>query len=113
MALGKHPERLAWEPFREGVTIHRLHGGQDGGPAAALLRYAPGASVPRHEHTGWEYLLVLSGAQEDERGTYERGAFTINPPGTRHDVRSPHGCIVLAIWEKPVRFVVEGEARND
>jgi hypothetical protein len=29
----------------------------------------------------------------------------INPPGTRHKVSSDDGCIVLAIYEKPVRFV--------
>jgi hypothetical protein len=29
----------------------------------------------------------------------------INAPGTRHKVHSDAGCIVLAIYEKPVQFV--------
>ena len=36
---------LPFAPFRPGVLIHRLYG--DGtGPSAAILRYAPGGSVP-------------------------------------------------------------------
>ncbi len=104
-AMVEDPAALAWEFFREGVGILRLHGDPASGPAAALLRYDAGARVPPHEHTGWEYIYVLSGAQEDERGRYARGAFTINAPGSRHGVTSRDGCIVLAIWEKPVRFV--------
>jgi anti-sigma factor ChrR (cupin superfamily) len=29
----------------------------------------------------------------------------INPPGTRHNVRSADGCVVLAIWQQPVKFI--------
>lgn len=74
-------------------------------PSAALLRYAPGASVPTHDHRGFEHILVLSGAQEDDFAAYPRGSFVVNPPGTRHRVKSDAGCLVLAIWTKPVEFV--------
>ena len=40
---------MPFEFFREGVEICRLW---QGGPDVALLRYAKGASVPRHRHTG-------------------------------------------------------------
>jgi anti-sigma factor ChrR (cupin superfamily) len=96
---------LPWEPFRPGVDRHVLYDLGDAGPAAAFLRYAPGASVPVHEHTGFEHIYVLAGSQEDERGRYAAGDFVINPPGSRHAVRSPEGCIVLAVWQRPVRFV--------
>ena len=33
------------------------------------------------------------------------GALRIHPPGTRHWVESDAGCIVLAIYERPVRFL--------
>ena len=99
-----HPDRLAWERFREGIDIYPLYK-SDKGCSAALLRYAPGASVPRHNHVGYEHILVLSGAQHDERHHYPEGTLTISPPGTSHAVQSPEGCIVLAIWEKPVSFV--------
>ncbi|WP_095590600.1 cupin domain-containing protein [Actibacterium ureilyticum] len=93
---------LRFEPFRAGITIGRL---LDGAPAIAVLRYAPGARVPLHEHPGAEMILVLEGSQSDENGTYRRGDLVINPPGSRHSVWSDTGCVVLLHWAKPVRFV--------
>jgi anti-sigma factor ChrR (cupin superfamily) len=61
-------DQLPWEPFREGVEIYRLYGEGAQGSAAALLRYAAGASVPHHTHQGFEHILVLSGAQTDQNG---------------------------------------------
>lgn len=99
--LADNAEALPWQPFRPGVDIYRLYGTEEGA-ASALLRYQPGAEVPHHEHTGYENILVLSGSQEDERGVYAAGTFVVNPPGSEHVVRSPEGCLVLIIWEKPV-----------
>lgn len=93
---------LLFEPFREGVEIHHI---QQGAPAIALLRYAAGASVPRHLHTGLETILVLEGEQSDERGDYGAGSFVVNPEGTAHSVWSDPGCVVLIQWERPVRFL--------
>ncbi|MBW4462563.1 MAG: cupin domain-containing protein [Nodosilinea sp. WJT8-NPBG4] len=95
---------LDWEPFRPGVDIHRLYPAEPNGTGAALLRYQPGASVPRHLHTGFEHILVLSGSQSDDNGTYTAGTLVINPPDTRHTVSSAEGCIVLAIWAKPIEI---------
>jgi anti-sigma factor ChrR (cupin superfamily) len=75
------------------------------GPSAALLRFQPGASVPMHEHLGYEHILVLKGTQQDTLSFASPGTFIVNPPGTRHRVESEHGCIVLAIYEQPVRFL--------
>jgi anti-sigma factor ChrR (cupin superfamily) len=97
-------EEGLWEPYRPGVEIRRLYQ-SDGGPAAALLRYEPGASIPYHEHTGYEHILVLQGAQRDERGLYPAGTLVVNPPGSAHAVNSDSGCIVLVIWERAVRFI--------
>lgn len=95
-------DELTWEPFRPGVDIYRLYKDGEGGAAAALLRYQPGASVPRHDHTGFEHIFVLSGSQTDQNGEHKAGTLVINPPSTNHSVISQTGCIVLAIWEKPV-----------
>ena len=59
-----------WAPFRSGVSIRWLYQTHPGGPAAALLRYEPGAAVPLHEHLGYEHIVVLQGSQSDERGHY-------------------------------------------
>lgn len=96
--------RHAFAPFRPGVEIARLYGDGVSGPSAALLRYAPGASVPSHEHSGHEHIVVLSGSQRDEHGEYGPGSCVIHGPGTRHGVYSEQGCMVLAIWHGPIDF---------
>jgi anti-sigma factor ChrR (cupin superfamily) len=96
-----------WEPLRPGVHIRRLYQASSGG-AAALLRYQPGASMPRHEHLGHEHVLVLDGSQSDEHGHYPAGTFVINRPASTHRVASQEGCVALVIWERGVRFMDAG-----
>jgi predicted ChrR family anti-sigma factor len=99
------PARVDWQPFRPGVEIARLYGGADNASSAALLRYAPKARVPRHIHRGFEHILVLSGSQRDENQLYEAGSLVISEPGTSHSITSDEGCVVLAIWERPVEIL--------
>ena len=96
---------LAWELLRDGIQIARVYTVPDGGAAMAFIRFSPGARLPRHEHDGYEHVFVLTGSQHDDRGDYYAGALLINPPGSTHEVTSPNGCVVLAYWEKPVRFL--------
>jgi anti-sigma factor ChrR (cupin superfamily) len=100
-----HQNDFAWQPFRERVEIFRLYGDGISGPTAALMRYGRGGEVPLHEHMGYEHILVLAGSQRDESRLFAAGSFVVNPPGTRHRVISDEGCIVLAIYERPVRFL--------
>ena len=97
-------DAFAWEPFRPGVEIARVYGDGQSGPAAALLRYAPGARVPAHDHLDYEHIIVLRGAQRDEHGRSEAGSCLIHAAGTSHAVVSEEGCVVLAIWNTPIRF---------
>jgi anti-sigma factor ChrR (cupin superfamily) len=90
--------------MRPGIEMHRIYGDGASGPSAALLRYAPGASLPRHRHPGYEHITILEGSQVDEGGVYRAPCFIVNPPGSSHDVRSPDGCLVLAVWQEPVVF---------
>jgi anti-sigma factor ChrR (cupin superfamily) len=99
-------DELSWQPFREGIEISPIYDSGHGA-RAAFLRYEPGAAVPTHEHTGWEHILVLKGSQSDESGQYDAGSLLIHGPGSSHSVLSAEGCVVLAIWEKPVRFEIE------
>src|SRR4051812_13065014 len=102
--IAENPERIDWQTLRPGIEIHRIYQNGPDGPAAAFLRYQPGATLPRHRHAGVEHIFVLAGSQRDERGHYEAGAMIVNQPGSAHNVSSPHGCIVLALWERPVSF---------
>jgi len=96
--------KYPWQPFRVGVEIHRIYGDGAQGAAAALLRYAPGARVPRHQHAGLEHIVVLLGSQRDAGGTYGVGTCLMHAPGTTHDIVSDQGCVVLALWAEPVAF---------
>jgi anti-sigma factor ChrR (cupin superfamily) len=101
----KHADDLPWQYFHDGVDIHRIYGDGVTGPTAALVRYRRAARVPMHLHAGWEHILVLAGSQTDQNGTIGPGTLRIHPPGTYHSVVSEAGCIVLAIYEKPVKFL--------
>jgi anti-sigma factor ChrR (cupin superfamily) len=113
LRLADDHEGVPWLAYKEGVDIFRLYGDGISGPTAALLRYHKGGEVPAHVHMGYEHILMLAGSQEDEHGIYNSGTLMINPPGTKHTVRSPAGCIVLAIYEKPVRFLDASEYWTD
>lgn len=96
---------IPWRPFRERIEAHRLYGEASHGPSAVLLRYQPGGRVAWHEHPGFEHVLVLAGSQSDEQGRNRAGSLVINPPGSAHSVVSEEGCIVLVVYQEPVRFV--------
>ena len=96
-----HPETwrsLSWEAFRPGVEISSVHGRASETGAAAFLRYQPGAGIASHTHNGYEYILILEGSQQDERGLYPAGSMLVHGPGTQHEVSSPDGCVVFAVW---------------
>jgi quercetin dioxygenase-like cupin family protein len=102
IAVRQH--EIPWERFNDSVDIHRLYGDGKIGPSAALIRFRKAGQVPVHYHSGYEHILVLHGTQRDQNGPAEAGTLMINSPGNSHSVTSDAGCIVLAIYEKPVRF---------
>lgn len=104
LRLAAKADDLPWRPFRAGVEIYRLYGDGLTGPSAALLRFREAAHIPFHHHDGYEHILVLAGRQRDEHGVLDTGTLRIHPPGTSHQVDGEAGCLVLAIYEKPVRF---------
>ncbi len=99
---------LPFEPFRKDVTIHWIRTFEGDQPGVALLKYEPGASVPRHRHEGLETILVLEGTQSDEAGDYGQGSYVLNAAGTEHSVWSETGCVVLIQWDRPVK-ILEGQ----
>ena len=105
--------KLKWQPFCAGVDIYRLYENGPSGPTAALLRFHPGGRVPLHEHVGYEHIFMLAGEQVDEVSKAEAGALIVNPPGTSHSIVSETGCIVLAIYEKPVKFLAAGQTEHE
>ena len=94
-----------WLSFREGVDISLIYEEADKGCSAAFLRYAPGSSVPKHQHIGFEHILILDGEQSDENGVYSAGMLLVHAKESTHQVSSEKGCIALAIWQHPVEFI--------
>jgi anti-sigma factor ChrR (cupin superfamily) len=84
-----------WEERRPGVRWKVLF--REGDRQTVLVRYAPGAVVPRHRHLGEEQIFVLEGAVADDTGICRAGDFARRPPGCIHTVESPEGALVLAI----------------
>ena len=79
--------RLLWTPFdvdgRTGNDIVRLFDTRDrepDGAAAAIVRYRPGAHVPRHVHGGYEIILVLDGVLVNDTGAHRRGTLEVDSP---------------------------------
>ena len=94
---------LAFEPFRQGVEIHWLErNASDIDPSLALLRYAPGASVPRHRHLGLETVVVLEGSQSDDNGNYGKDSVVLHAAAARPYRVFTAGCVVLIHWTRPV-----------
>jgi anti-sigma factor ChrR (cupin superfamily) len=103
------PQDLDFQPLvtdgRVGAEIHRLYGTQEtgpDGPAAAIVRYLPGAEARAHVHPGYELIFVLDGELETEDGTYGANSLLVMEPGSVHAPRSPRGFTALVIWERPV-----------
>jgi anti-sigma factor ChrR (cupin superfamily) len=102
---------LEFEPFRHGVSVHWLQEGVGDEPSVAILKYLPGARVPRHRHAGLETILVLDGIQSDEKGHYPAGSLILNPTGTEHSVWTDMGCAVLIHWDRPVVILEQEHPR--
>jgi anti-sigma factor ChrR (cupin superfamily) len=65
----------------------------------ALARFEPGASLPRHRHTGEELLYIVEGSHADESGEVTAGNLSLRPNGCEHAVNSRNGATTLAfLW---------------
>jgi len=62
-----------------------------------LEKLAPGASIPPAEAEGGDEIFVLAGSFQDEHGSYTKGTWVRNPPGTHHGFESRDGCL---LWIK-------------
>lgn len=100
-------EFVPYQPgLRKNVLIHVLFDNTPNDPKgsdAALIRYLPGAFVPRHLHMGFEMVLVLTGEYVENDVLYKPGALIIRAPGTTHEMRSNCGCTILAMRDVPVK----------
>ena len=76
---------LPWTPTRfKGVDMKVLMEDKETGLSTALVRFAPGATLPDHEHVDLEQSFVLEGSLEDHEGVATAGNYVWRPAGSRH-----------------------------
>jgi len=96
---------LPWTPTRfKGVDMKLLMEDKETGLSTALVRFAPSATLPDHEHVELEQTFVLEGSLEDQEGAATVGNYVWRPAGSRHDAHAPNGCLALSFFLKPNKF---------
>jgi len=104
------PQDMEWKPTRfAGCEIKTLLMDPKTGLMTALMRFAPGAVLPDHEHVNIEQTFVLEGRLVDKEGPAEgmaaaKGEFIWREPGSRHSAWCPEGGLMLAIFQVPNKF---------
>ena len=96
---------LPWEPSQfPGLACNTLLIEPDTGLLTALVRMAPGSTLPDHQHVQIEQTYVIDGSLVDEDGAVGTGQFVWRPAGSRHAAHAPEGALILGIFIKPNRF---------
>ena len=105
---------LPWEKTKfPGVEAKTLLLDKETGLLTALIRMAPGARLPDHEHVLIEQTFMIEGTLLDEEGACTAGNFVWRPPGSRHEARTPNGGLMLAMFLVPNKFFDEGGSVTD
>jgi anti-sigma factor ChrR (cupin superfamily) len=104
------PAEMEWQKTRfAGCEMKPLLVDADSGMATLLIRMAPGAVLPDHEHVLIEQTYVLEGSLVDREGPdagleVGPGEFVWRPAGSRHAAWSPQGGTFIGIFQIPNKF---------
>lgn len=102
------PAELPWEPSMfPGVEFKTLMLDREQGLMTVLLRMAPGARLPDHEHVMVEQTYVLEGRLVDHDGECGPGEFVYRRAGSRHEAWTPQGGLMVAVFQTPNRFYMQ------
>ncbi|MBP9944963.1 MAG: cupin domain-containing protein [Vicinamibacteria bacterium] len=90
----------AWTEVGPGLKLHLVSEDPARGVKRCLVWGAPGASTPRHGHTGDEVILVIEGHLRDDRGAYGPGDICRS---TQADVHQEHvvgdgDCVCFVVY---------------
>jgi anti-sigma factor ChrR (cupin superfamily) len=101
---------MEWQKTRfPGCEVKTLLFDKESGLVTALMKFAPGAVLPDHEHVKIEQTFVLEGKLVDKEGPdagleVGPGEFVWRPAGSRHVACCPEGGLMLAIFQVPNKF---------
>ncbi len=107
---------MAWErnAIYPGIETKTLLVDPSSGLLTMLMRLAPGARIPDHEHVLIEQTYVLEGSLVCGEGQCKVGEFVWRPAGSRHEAwGGPQGALLLGMFQIPNRFFkVNGRAED-
>jgi quercetin dioxygenase-like cupin family protein len=90
----------AWRERSPGVDVKILRWDETTGARAILLRMAPGATLPDHDHDGDEEVFMISGDLHFGEIELGQGDYLRMPLGSHHTVgRSLSGCQAIVITQ--------------
>ena len=98
--------KLPWEKTRfAGVEAKTLLVDRETGVVTSLMKFAPNARLPDHEHMLIEQTYVLEGSLVCGEGECKAGDYVWRPPGSRHQAwAGPEGGLMLAMFQIPNKF---------
>jgi anti-sigma factor ChrR (cupin superfamily) len=99
-------QALPWQKTRfPGIETKTLLVERKSGLLTLLMKMAPGARLPDHEHVQIEQTYVLEGSLLCGEGECKAGEFVWRPAGSRHEAwAGPQGGVMLAMFQVPNRF---------
>jgi anti-sigma factor ChrR (cupin superfamily) len=92
-----------WRQLRKGIQIKRLVRDDARNIQMDILKIEPGFKDFPHWHNDWEWVYILEGDLEDEKGIHRPGDFIINQRDVRHQPTSKEGCTLICVWCGSVR----------
>ena len=104
------PAKMEWQKTRfPGCEIKTLLFDRESGLVTALIRCAPGATLPDHEHVKIEQTYMLDGKLVDKEGPAAglevgAGEFVWREAGSRHVAWTPEGGLMIAMFQLPNKF---------
>ena len=104
------PDEMPWQSIQfPGCEMKPLYFDPKTGQATLLIRMAPGATLPDHEHALLEQTYMLEGELVDRDGpdaglAVKAGEFVWRPAGSRHSAWCPNGGLMVAIFQVPNKF---------
>lgn len=92
-------DKIPWRKsdFAEGISVKDL--GSSNGQSIQLVKFDPGASFPRHKHSGPEFIYMLEGEAFQDGNLICRSMIAIAAKDSEEShFHSPKGCTFLLLY---------------
>jgi quercetin dioxygenase-like cupin family protein len=90
-----------------GVSVKALRRDPETGGSTALVKLAPGAKFPAHNHPAGEEVFVLEGDVLIGPDRLRAGDYLYTPPDGKHAASSQGGCVFLVTLPRPVEILAD------